>query len=83
MSEISIITSVLGLGVGGVMGIIIFLMYRRDKIDTEKRFETITEDLIVCRREENLTREKHTAVLSELTTLLTRMNGNKGTKQDD
>ena len=76
MSELDIIASLLSLGVGGVLGIIIFFMYRRDRRDTEKRWAELAEELIECRGDENKTRRKHTKALTELTVLLRKMNGN-------
>ena len=80
--------AILSLGVGGVLAIIIFLMYRRDKNSSEKRIADICEGhenrLIeigqqmsnMIKREQD-TREEQTKVLSELTTTLKRMNGKR------
>ena len=68
MTETSIIASVLSLGVGGVLGIVIFFMYRYDRKGSEHRLSKIIEA-------DQQTREKHTSALVELITLLKRMNG--------
>lgn len=75
--ELHWISSLLSLGVGGVLGIVIFFMYQHDRKDTEKRWAEMVDDLIDCRDKENITREAHTRSLTELTTVLTRMNGKK------
>ena len=73
------IESICSLGVGGVLAIIIFLMYRRDRKASEKQ---IRDDRIFMEdrycdmiKEDQATRESHTKVLTELVTLLKRMNG--------
>lgn len=66
------------LATGGAVAIlagIIFIMYRRDRKDTEKRWSDMVSDLIDCRNRENSTREKHTQVLTELITWLKAKNG--------
>ena len=82
------ISDLLSLGVGGVLAIIIFLMYRRDKNASEKRIADIcnthehrlredrNEMTNMIEREQD-TREEQTKVLSELTTTLQRMNGKR------
>lgn len=56
------------LGVGAFLGTLIFLMYRRDKNTTEKRLTKLLED-------DQKTREENTRAVTEMTTLLKRMNG--------
>lgn len=67
------------LGVGAFLAVIIFLMYRHDRKDSESRHleawrasEERLSKLIEADRE---TREKNTKALTELTTLIQRMNG--------
>ena len=80
--------AILSLGVGGVLAIIIFLMYRRDKNSSEKRIADICEghenrlieigqQMSTMIKREQDTREEQTKVLSELTTTLKRMNGKR------
>lgn len=78
MNEVSILSSVLSLGVGGVLGIVIFLMYRIDRKNTEERWQNITHDLVKARKEETESREKNTKVLTELIILVERVNGKRG-----
>lgn len=56
------------LGVGAFLGLVIFLMYRQDRRSSEKRLSQLLE-------KDQETREEYTKVLTELITLLTRMNG--------
>lgn len=66
-------------GVGAFLGLIIFLMYRRDRNTTEKMWresKKFTEDrLTELIEKDQKTREDNTKVLTELTTLLKRLNG--------
>lgn len=86
--EIPIIESICGLGVGAVLGVVIFMMYRKDRNSTEQRIADICaghesrlrEDrnqIITLITKDQETREKHTDALKELTTTLKRMNGRK------
>ncbi len=67
------------LGVGAFLGVIIFLMYRRDRNATEKMWresKKFTEDRLTKIIEEDQgSREKNTKAVTELTTLLIRLNG--------
>lgn len=58
---------------GGVviLAVIIFFMYRRDRLSGEKRLSSLL-------KEDQATREKHTRVLTELITYLKNKNGSKG-----
>ena len=56
------------LGVGAFLGTLIFLMYRRDRTYTEKRLTKLLE-------EDQETRKDNTKALTELTTLVRRLNG--------
>jgi len=69
MSDVGIITTVLSLGVGGVLGVIIFLCYRQDKNKTEERLTGLLE-------QDQQTRRANTEALTELVTLIKRLNGN-------
>jgi hypothetical protein len=75
MGTYEIVTTVLSLGVGGVLGIVIFLMYRKDRTDTEERWASLASELVECRSKENRTRLKQAKALTELTAQLRRMNG--------
>jgi len=57
-----------GLGVGGFLGLCIFLMYRQDRKSSEKRLTSLLE-------KDQGSREENTKVLSELVTLIRRLNG--------
>jgi len=66
--EWGIIQGILSLGVGGVLAIIIFIMYRRDKNATETKLtDMINRDII--------TRERNTEAITELSTFLKQKNG--------
>jgi len=56
------------LGVGAFLGLIIFLMYRSDRKSSESRLTKLLQ-------EDQKSREENTKALSELTSLLNRMNG--------
>lgn len=68
--EWSVIQGVLSLGVGGVLGIVIFIMYRRDKKTSEDRLGGLLDRVLDST-------EKHTEVLTELTVLIRKLNGKK------
>ena len=59
-----------GLGVGALLGVIMFLCYRQDRKNTEDRLSKLLEA-------DQKTREENTHVLTELTTWLKTRNGNK------
>jgi len=67
------------LGVGCLLAVIIFLMYRRDRkcsedqLRQDRMFMEDRMDKIINRDQES--REKHTTALNELTTWLQRQNG--------
>ena len=69
MIESALLETACSLGVGALLGIVIFLMYRKDRKASEKVLERIID------REQD-SREKNTAVLSELITYLRDKNGN-------
>ena len=67
------------LGVGAFLGTLIFLMYRRDRINTEKMWresKKFTEDRLneIIERDQK-TREDNTKAITELNVLLRKMNG--------
>jgi len=55
-------------GVGAVFGIVVFFIYRIDRKASEKRLSKLLE-------QDQLSRAENTRALTELTTLLYRMNG--------
>ena len=67
------------LGVGAFLGVIIFLMYRRDRNSTEKMWresKKFTEDrLTEIIDKDQETRETNTKAITELITLLKALNG--------
>lgn len=65
---IDILQIVGSLGVGAFLGLVIFLMYRQDRKASEKRLTLLLE-------KDQETREEYTKVLTELITLLLRLNG--------
>lgn len=73
--------AICSLGVGGVFGIVVFMMYRRDRKSSESQLRqdrVFMEDRmnkIIDRDQES--REANTKVNTELVTLLQRMNGKK------
>ncbi len=56
------------LGVGAFLGTLIFIMYRLDRKSSEKRLTKLLE-------EDQETRREHTQAITELTTLVKRLNG--------
>ncbi len=69
------------LGVGAFLGTLIFLMYRKDRLTTEKMWresKKFTEDrLTELIDKDQETREENTKALTELNILLRKMNGKK------
>jgi len=67
------------LGVGAFLGAIIFLMYRYDRKASEDRLREdrkfMEDRLTIIIEEDQESRKEHTKVLSELVTLITRLNG--------
>ncbi len=55
-------------GVGAVFGIVVFFIYRIDRKSSEKRLSKLLE-------QDQITRAENTKALTELVTLLLRMNG--------
>lgn len=75
MGELNILESILSLGAGAVLGVVIFMMYRRDRKDTEGRWDRLANDLLESRRLECESRDRHTTILSEACTLIRGLNG--------
>ena len=89
MAELMQLAAQIG-GVGGLLAVIIFLMYRRDRKDTEKRitFNAIetekriydvhkshSERLERLLEQDQKSREDNTKAITELIVLITRLNG--------
>lgn len=80
------IEAICSLGVGGVFGIVVFMMYRRDRKSSEDRIrqdrvfmedrlnKIIDRDQDIINRDQ-VTREANTKALTELNTTLERLNG--------
>ena len=66
-------------GVGAVFGIVVFFIYRIDRKASEKRhleaWRASEERLAKLIDQDQKTRQENTKALTELTTLLVRMNG--------
>lgn len=69
MNELGLVETFASLGTGGLLALIMFLVYRKEKKAVEERLENL-----ICRDMD--TREKHTEAITELATLLKRINGN-------
>lgn len=73
------IEAICSLGVGGALAVVIFIMYRRDRKSSEtqiredRKFMEDRLDKIIER--DQVSREGLTKAVSELTTLLIRLNG--------
>ena len=80
--DFSLIQTAGTLGVGAFLGALIFIMYRTDRKNTEQRWresKKFTEDrLHNVILSDQQSREDNTKALTELITLLKRMNGRKG-----
>ena len=66
--EVGIIGTALSLGVGGVLALVIFFIYRKDKNTTESRLSDMIDRDIESR-------EQHTKAITELYTFLKNKNG--------
>ena len=65
------------LGVGAFLGALIFLMYRKDRNNTERMWresKIFTDEMI---ERDQVSREKNTRALTKLTTLLRKINGKR------
>ena len=69
------------LGVGAFLGALIFLMYRKDRLSTEKMWresKKFTEDrLTELVEKDQETREDNNKVINELNMLLRKLNGRR------
>lgn len=79
--DLSLLQIIGSLGVGGVLGVVIFLMYRQDRKSSEDRTRqdrVFMEDNLrqIIDRDQS-SREDNTKVVQELITLLRRINGGK------
>ena len=76
---IDLLQIVSSLGVGALLGLVIFLMYRQDRKATEKMWresKKFTEDrLTEIIQQDQESRESYTKVLTELIILLRGING--------
>ena len=76
---IDLIQIVSSLGVGALLGLVIFWMYRQDRKATEKMWresKKFTEDRLTDLIEKDQeSRQENTKVLSELRILIERLNG--------
>jgi len=76
---IDLIQIVSSLGVGALLGLIIFWMYRHDRKSSESRhleaWRASEERLAKLIEQDQKTRQENTKALTELVTLLVRMNG--------
>ena len=68
--EWELIKQIIELGGVATLAILIFLMYRRDRLATEKRLSGLL-------KADQETRQQHTKVLSELIVYLKNKNGSK------
>lgn len=68
--EADLVTAIGSLGVGAVLAIVIFLMYRIDRRASEKRLTKLLE-------QDQKSRDNNTRALNGLTILLKKINGKK------
>ena len=67
--DLEFIQAIGSLGVGAFLGTLVFVMYRIDRKSSEDKLQ----DIILA---DQKTREENTKALTELITLLKKMNGN-------
>lgn len=76
-----LIKAVSSLGVGAVLAVLIFIMYRRDRLSSENRLREdrmfMEDRLSSIIKEDQIGRKDNTAALVGLTTVLARINGKK------
>lgn len=76
---LEILQTAAGLGVGAFLGTLIFIMYRKDRLSTEKMWresKKFTEDRLTKLLEDSQANLKeNTKATTELTTLVKRLNG--------
>lgn len=77
--EIEFLSAIASLGVGALFGFVIFLIYRYDRKNSENRLREdrkfMEDRLTRLLEDDHESRKEHTKALTELTTLLVRMNG--------
>ncbi|KKK46958.1 hypothetical protein LCGC14_3160040 [marine sediment metagenome] len=73
--ELTVIEAVLGLGGTGVLAVIIFLMYRRDRNCSEKTLADLTKRHLSADEKHSAVLEKHSVLLTELIILVKNLNG--------
>lgn len=77
--ELSILEALAGYGVGGILAVIIFFMYRKDRKTSENRLREdrkfMEERLTKIIHEDQNTRKENTVAVTELVTLIKRLNG--------
>ncbi|KKK90965.1 hypothetical protein LCGC14_2717720 [marine sediment metagenome] len=66
--ELSILEALAGYGVGGILAVIIFFMYRLDRKSSERRLTKLLE-------KDQESRDENTKATTELTILIRRLNG--------
>ena len=75
MIDISLIEAFASLGIGALFALVILYMYRIDRKASEKRLLKLLEQDQEIRREYTQALIAHTEVLTELVTLVKRLNG--------
>jgi hypothetical protein len=75
--ETEIITAVSSLGAGGVIGVIIFWMYRQDRRCSEDRLTKLLEADQQSREESTKATAEHTSMIAELLAFLRAKNGHE------
>ncbi len=77
MTEPAILDMVASGGIGAILSVIIFVMYRYDRKDSEGKYRKFVHDCMDCKSEEVRVREldaksrdRHTQVLAELATII-------------
>jgi hypothetical protein len=75
MTDIGLVETLSSLGAGGILALIMFLVYRKDRKSSEDRLTNLLDKEIESR-------EKHTAALTELKVLLEKLNGNDTRRSD-
>ena len=79
MIDSLVLQTAASLGVGGFLGTLIFIMYRKDRCKSEEMIRQdrkFMEDRLTRLLEDDYrSREENTRALTELTTLISRLNG--------
>jgi hypothetical protein len=73
------ISAIASMGIGAVFGLIVFTIYRIDRRESTQRFadlcESMEKRLATLLERDSETREENTKALSQLITLVERLNG--------